>query len=121
VSWSAPRPLEGATWEQKQTEVFYFLREIHRRFVFGSFVWAAPEVPVFAGVDTTLTSATLPELAGLRAGMATVLTPPAAIDPGLSWAALVPADDQILIRLRNFTGLPITQPIGTWAFQGVIP
>jgi len=121
MSWSAPRPLEGATWEAKQTEVFYFLREIHRRFVFGSFSWDAPSVGAGASVDTTLTSVTVPELAGLRAGMAVVVTPPATIDAGLSWGALVPASDQLSIRLVNVTGGAIDPAGGTWAFQGVIP
>lgn len=118
MSWLSPRPLEGS-W--KEREIFGFLREIFARNVFGSFTWDAPSVGATASVDTTLTTTAVPEIKGLRAGMVVTVTPPAALNAGLLWGAIVPADDQLTIRLLNVTGGALNPASGTWAFQGVIP
>lgn len=117
MAWSSARPQEQ-TWEDK--ELYSFLREIHRRLVFGSFTWNPPNVPAASTVDTTLTTSTVAELRGLRTGMVATVSPPSAIDAGLIWGAWVPADDQLTIRLANVTAGGINPGSGTWAFQGVI-
>lgn len=126
MSWMSPAPLESTWWKKAlegspPRELFSFLREIFSRHrTFGTFVWNAPNVPANSTVDTTLTTATLPQLEGLRSGQPVYVSPPSAIDAGLvcggAWA---PADDQLTIRLGNLTGVGINPASGTWAFQGV--
>lgn len=125
MSWMSPAPLEGPWWktamDSPPRELFAFLREIFSRHrTFGTFVWDAPNVPANSTVDTTLTSATLPQLDGLRVGQPVYVTPPATIDAGITCGgAWVTADDSLTIRLGNITGVGINPVSGTWAFQGV--
>lgn len=91
--------------------------EVSRQ-VFASFTWNPPNVAALSAVSTTLTSATVPELEGLREGMAVRVTPPSDLDDGLGdITAWVPDDNQLTIRLRNFTALDINQGSGTWVFR----
>lgn len=85
----------------------------------GTFTWNPPNVGAGATVATTLTSATLPILAGLTAGMPVKATPPSTITAGLIVEAWVPAVDSLTIALTNVTGAPIDEPSATWGFLGV--
>jgi hypothetical protein len=119
MPWTTPAPIENS-WDKK--EIFIFLRELFNRGkTFASFTWDAPSVGANTTVDTTLTTSTVPELKGLRAGQAVYVSPPATLNTGLvcggAWA---PADDQLTIRLGNVTAAPLNPASGTWTFQGVI-
>lgn len=118
TSWASAAPLER-TWDDK--DLYVFLREIYTRHrTFGTFTWNPPNVPASSTVDTTLTTSTVPELKGLRAGQPVYVSPPSSIDAGVGAVAWCPADDQLTIRLLNVTAGPINPASGTWAFQGVI-
>jgi hypothetical protein len=119
MSWSSPAPLE-ASW--KDRDLYAFLREIFLRLrTFGTFTWDAPNLPANSTVDTTLTSATVPALTGLRIGQPVAVSPPSALNSGIVVAgAWVAADDSLTIRLGNLTAGAINPASGTWAFQGVI-
>lgn len=116
-SWSTPRIMDSIP----DKELLAFIREVHTRLRgFASFTWDAPSVGANTTVDTTLTSATIPVLAGLRAGQSVTVTPPSGIDTGLMVTGWVPADDSLTIRIANITAAPINEASGTWTFSGVI-
>ncbi len=118
MTWTTPAPLENS-W--KDRELYIFLREVFTRGrTFGSFTWDPPNVPGATSVDTTLTTATVGVLKGLRTGQPVYVSPPSTIDAGIGALAWVPADDQLTIRLLNVTAGAIDPASGTWAFQGVI-
>lgn len=117
MPWTVATPQDR--WEER--ELFRFFREIYNRNFFNTFTWDPPSVGAGATVDTTLTSATVPELTGLRAGMPISITPPSTVDSSIMGWAWVAADDSITIRLRNFSGSPVNMSSGTWAFMGILP
>lgn len=118
MSWTSPAPLESA-WEKR--DLFILLRELYTRGrTFGTFTWDPPNVPGATSVDTTLTTATVEVLKGLRVGQPVYVSPPPALNAGIGALAWVPADDQLTIRLLNVTAGAINPASGTWAFQGVI-
>lgn len=97
------------------------LKDFSGRFVADQFTWDPGNVAATSILTTTLTTSSYPEVKGLRAGMAIVLTPPSDIDDDLRvdawWCA---TDDTLTIRLRNDTGSGIDQGSGNWSFMGVL-
>ncbi len=85
----------------------------------GTFAWDPPNVNAGTVVSTTLTSATVPVLTGLTAGMPVKATPPSTITAGLLVESWVPAANSLTISLTNITGAPIDEPSATWGFLGV--
>lgn len=112
--WSSAKPDER-TWTNK--EIFFFLREIHSRFKFGTVTWDAPSVGAATTVDTVLTDDVF---TGLRVGMPIFVSPPATIDTGIVSTARCDVNNQLTIRLMNVTAAPINPASGDWSFMGVM-
>ncbi|HYF52976.1 MAG TPA: hypothetical protein VEA41_01820 [Salinarimonas sp.] len=118
MPWTVPLPQD--TWGDRDT--MSFLREVHTRIKAASFTWNPASVSAGATLDTTLTSASVPQLKGLRAGMAVQVTPPSSINSGLHvTGAWVPADNQLTVRLYNSTAGALDAGSAIWAFMGVLP
>jgi len=117
MSWTSALPQD--TWDEHKK--MDFLREIWHRLKFGTFTWDPPSVTASSHADTTLTSATVPALAGLSAGMLVHVTPPSTIAAGIVVSSWVTANNSLTIRLRNLTAGAINLPSGTWGFQAVLP
>src|SRR3990167_10927852 len=91
------------------------LREFfNKRTVMDSFTWDPPNVGATSTVSTTLTSATVPELVGLRSGMWVRVTPPSDTSDDLTIESVCSGDNSLTIKLRNDTGGAINQGEGTW-------
>lgn len=117
MSWTAGFPTDRM--DERGTRAF--LREVYTRVKSDTFTWDPPNVGADAAVDTTLTTTDAPELEGLRAGMPIQVTPPSAVDAGITWGAWVATDDTLTIRLRNHTGSGVNMASGTWGYMGVLP
>jgi len=96
--------------------------DLARRHVTGEVTWDVPSIGATTTTDTTLSDlATYPELKGLRAGKHVTVTPPSDLNAALgvigAWCA---ADNQLTIRLRNFSAGAIDQGSGTWSFSQLL-
>jgi hypothetical protein len=101
-------------------EVRELLRTIANRWKSNTFTWDPPSVPASSASITTLTSATVPVLTGLRVGMAIKLTPPATFPAGMIVDAFVATDNELSIILTNITIGAIDIGSTSWAFVGVV-
>src|ERR1051325_785741 len=117
MSWTVPLPQDN--W--KERDLFVFLREVWSRLKFATFSWNPGVIGAGAYSATTLTTADVPELEGLRTGMPIFVTAPAY--GGLIHVAKthVPADDQLYIKLLNTDSSPSVSATTTWGFMGVLP
>lgn len=107
LNWDGPRLIEWAL-------------KVQKLFNFGSFTWTPPVLFFGTSVDTTITDATHPQLAGLKAGQHVQVTPPSTLNAGVVVAcAFCPSDNALLIRLYNSTGGIIAPSAGEWSFAGV--
>jgi hypothetical protein len=118
MSWKSPPLLDRDV--TKPDVLGSFLREIHTRVKFGSFTWNPDSVPANSVLETTLTSASVTALTGLRTGMSIHLTPPSSIDDSIDTLAYVAADDSLTVRLKNTSGSPVDIGETTWRFHGVV-
>ncbi len=103
-------------------EIRDFLRAVAYRWntlKSGTFTWDPPSVGAGATVNTALTSATIPALTGIVAGMPVRVTTPSTISAGLIAQSWVSATNELTISLTNVTAAPIDDPSGTWGFLGV--
>jgi hypothetical protein len=116
VSWKVPFPKDV----DAARVAGQFMREVMTRLRFGSFTWNPDPVPANSVLETTLTSASVTALTGLRAGMAIHVTPPATIDDSIDILAYVAADDSLTVRLKNTSGSPVDIGETTWGFHGVV-
>lgn len=105
------------TW--KDREINQWMRDVRERLLWVTFAWNPPNVPAASTVSTTLTTSD-GDFAGLRVGMAMSVTPPAAIDEGITWGAYVGADDTLTVRLGNPTALGINPVSGEWSVFGIL-
>lgn len=118
MAWTVPLPQDN--WSERDKNAF--LREVWMRYRNAFvFAWDAPSVGAGDTVDTTLTSATVPQLGSFRAGMPVYVSPPPSITAGLHvTGAWVPADGQLTIRLYNSTGGGIDLGSADWSVGGAL-
>ena len=111
--FSAPRE----NWTEKEQRAT--VRDLATRIVSDRFTWTPPSVPANSTVDTSIAAATYPSVTGLRSGAAVTVTPPSALDAGITVTAWA-GDDSITIRLCNLTASPVAPAAGVWAFLAVL-
>lgn len=104
------------SWTREQ--LIDWANDLSRRIVCGTVTWAPGAVPANSTTSTTLTSATAPQLDGLRSTHSVSFTPPDTITAGISVDTVtVPASNQLRVVLRNHTGSPINLPSSDWQLK----
>ncbi len=113
-----PPLLERKSDERDTFRSVNALRSIVQPLRVGQFSWSST-IPAATVRIATFTSPADPGIENLLLGMAVAITPPASLDPLLQVDAYVPADGQLVLRVRNATAAPIAVA-GLWSYLGYV-
>lgn len=113
------RLLPQATWGDR--ERLDFFKEIVTRLKFASFTFDPANVTAGTTLTTVLTTATVPAVLGLRAGMPIHVTPGPNITSGVVVDGFVATADTLSVRIVNTTAVDVNLTAATWAFMGILP
>lgn len=120
MSWQSPQP----TPQSQDREKLNFSREIWTRVKFANVTWTPAAVPSYFAMDTLFYDGS-PDVStkvtgGLRVGMEVKVNPPSGLPAGLVVDGFCFINDQLTIRISNFSGGALMAPAGSWAFCGVV-